>query len=306
MLGLVINPQARAVLREPSLADRLAALLGRGDEVVIPEAPEALAAAVERLRARGCDAVALCGGDGTTMATLTALRTGYGAAALPRVALLRGGTVNTVARNLGVRGRPEQILARLVAGLAGGGPLAERQQDTLIAGGRCGFLFAAAMGARFLQAYYRRPAPGPAAAAVLAARTIGSSLIRGPLARSLFDPVPLSLCADGQPLPLSTARLLCASTIADLGLGMRLAWRAGREPGRFHVIASGLSTPRLALQVPRVLAGRPLRGAPHLDLTATRLEIRFQRPEPYTLDGDLFEDQTILIESGPRLRMISA
>ena len=306
MLGLVINPQARAVRRDPALADRLAARLAGGDEVFVLDGPGELGAAVERLRARGCDTLALCGGDGTTMATLTALRAAHGPAPLPRIALLRGGTVNTVAQNLGVTGRPEDILARLVARLGGPGAPTERLQDTLVVEGRCGFLFAAAMGARFLQAYYRTAVPGPASAAALAARTIGSSLVQGPLARRLFAPVPLALRADGQPLALASARLLCAATVADLGLGMRLAYRAGAEPGRFHVIASGLSTPRLALQLPRVLAGRPLRGAPHLDLTAARLEVRFERPEPYTLDGDLFEAEALAIESGPRLRMVLA
>ena len=71
-------------------------------------------------------------------------------------------------------------------------------------------------------------------------------------------------------------------------MGFRVPWQAGREPGRFHLVASGLSTTAMALQLHRVFGGKPLVGAPHLDRLASRVHIRFAAPQTYTLDGELF------------------
>ena len=95
-----------------------------------------------------------------------------------------------------------------------------------------------------------------------------SSLIQGRMARWLFAPADVTLTVDGVALPTEAYRLLVASTVPDVGMGFRVPWQAGREPGRFHLVASGLSTTSMALQLHRVFGGKPLRGAPHLDRLA--------------------------------------
>ena len=117
---------------------------------------------------------------------------------------------------------------------------------------------------------------------------MASSLVAGRFARWLFAPVEVELNVDGERAADRGARLLLASAVPDVGIGMKVTWQAGREPGRFHLIAAALSTTAMALQLPRVLAGRPLVGAPHLDRLARRVEVRFAEPQTYTLDGELF------------------
>lgn len=307
MLGVVLNPNALGVRRDPALVERLRAILGADGEVVTTRTQEELRATVARFAEAGCDPIGICGGDGTNLSTLTelvALRGHLGPERLPRIAILRGGTVNTVARNLGIRGRPEELLSRLVARLRAGRPLVEVGQDLLAVNHMHGFLFAAAMGARFLEAYYEAPTQGAAAATVLAVRTAASSLVQGAYARSLFTPVALRLTIDGELQPIERARLLVASTIPDVGIGMRVAWQAGRKPGRFHLVASGLSTTSMALQLPRVLGGRPLGGTPHIDRLAERAVLRFTEPQPFTLDGDLFRAEEVTLRIGPRVRIV--
>ena len=317
MLGVIVNPNALGVRRDPALADRLRAVLGDDGEVVATRTPAELPEAVARFAARGYDPIGICGGDGSNLSTISQLvahaeRLGPGQAAgrLPRFAILRGGTVNTVAGNLGIRGRPEELLARLVARLRAGRPLDEVEQDLLCVNGMYGFLFAAAMGARFLEAYYGAPVQGVAAAVVLATRTIASSLVQGSYARWLFQPVPMRLTADGEELPLDRARLLLASTVPDVGIGNRVTWQAGRVPGRFHLVASNLPTTSMALQIHRVRLGRPLEGGPqeahlaHVDRLARSLHIRFEAAQPFTLDGDLFRAEQVTIAIGPRIRVV--
>src|SRR5262249_10446669 len=106
------------------------------------------------------------------------------------------------------------------------------------------------------------------------------------------------------PPGLHRPRLLLASTVRDVGIGMKVTWQAGRQPARFHLIASELSTTRMALQVHKVVLGRPLAGGPHLRVLAQKARIRFAEPQTFTLDGDLFREREVEIAVGPRLWIV--
>ena len=302
MIGVLLNPNAHGVRKRRGLANRLRKILGADGELIETQSAEEVPAAAQRFISLGCDPIGICGGDGTTLSTVTAFLARGGEA--PRFALLRGGTVNTVAKNAGVRGAPAEVLARLVERVRAGERLVETGLDTIAVNGRFGFLFAAAMGARFIEAYYGGPIQGIPWATALALRTVASCVIQGSYAEWLFSPAEVEIIADGERLPISHARLLLASTVKDVGLGMKVMWRAGTEPGRFHFVASALSTTAMALQVPRVLAGRPLHGQPHEDRMLRDLELRFSAPQSFTLDGDLFRADRIVVRAGPTLRLV--
>jgi diacylglycerol kinase (ATP) len=299
-LAVIMNPHALGVRNTPGLVERLRALLGSDGEVVVTPTPAELTAAARRFAGEGVPLVATCGGDGTNLLTLTELVRAYGPERMPTFAILRGGTVNTVAANLGIAGRPEVLLARLVAA-ARVGAVPTVGQDLIEVNGQHGFLCASLMGSRFLEAYYEGAQPGPARAVLLGLRTVASSLWQGPFARSLFAPVPLELTVDEEPLGELRCRLLVASVVRDVGIGMKVTWQAGTVARRFHLIASGLSTTSMALQLPKVLAGGALAGAPHVDRLAERVRVRFAEPQGYTLDGDLFRAQELEIAIGPRV-----
>jgi diacylglycerol kinase family enzyme len=301
-LGVVLNPNALGVRRAPGLGSRLQRVCDGAGEVVVTRTPGELAAAARRFADDGVEVVAACGGDGTNLSTVTEIVRAYGRQRLPTFAILRGGTVNTIAQNLAIRGKPDEILGRLVAAARNGG-VPTVGQDLLEANGLYGFLFASLMGARFLEAYYGGIHPGVVSAALLTARTMVSSLIQGSMARWLFAPAEVALTIDGETLPTEAYRLLVASTVPDVGMGFRVPWQAGRQPGRFHLVASGLSTTSMALQLGRVFAGKPLHGAPHLDRLATRVHVRFAAPQSYTLDGELFRASDVELVTGPRMQI---
>lgn len=322
MIGVIINPHARRGL-DPELPRRLQRVVadaGAAGQVRIEVTwdLDALRQAAGRFAQGGAEVVAVCGGDGTTMATMTALAAAFPPERLPRLLLLRGGTVNTVARNLQVRGRPEELLRRALRAIRGPGDLSALPlwwQDLVCVRARDGegevpprhgCLFAAAMGARFLETYYALPRQGVLPAALLTGRTVLSTLVPGggPLARRLFADTEARLWVDGEEAPELRHRLLLAATVPDVGMGMRVTWQAGRASGRLHVVASRLSLFEMARQLPRVLRGEPLRGAPHLDRLARSLRLRFTSPQPYTLDGDLFRATEVDVEVGPRIPVI--
>ncbi len=300
-IGVVTNPNARAVASDPLLPRRLAQIGGRQALVVQTSDLDELRRTMHEFASRGVEVIASCGGDGTNLTVLTEMVRVFGDR-LPSLALLRGGTVNTVANNLGIRGTPEDILTRLVACRNRGMPEPAEVRGLLHINGAYGFFFGAAMPARFYEEYYRGDAGLPRAG-VMAARITLSSLLGGAYAQRIFEPVEARISVDGQPLPNRRWTLLVASTLMDVGLKIRITYRALEREGCFHLVASGLAPFHLARQVHRTFLARALEGESHFDRVAREVVLEFERPESYTVDGDLFRASRVAVQAGPRIRL---
>src|SRR4051794_37679148 len=114
-IGVVYNPRSGRNLRDPGAARRLSKALG--DHGVVREAGsiDQLYRVAEDFRSLDIDILAVSGGDGTNGVTITGFLDVYQSAALPRIAFLRGGTMNTAANSIGIRrGVPTDLLDRLV------------------------------------------------------------------------------------------------------------------------------------------------------------------------------------------------
>src|SRR5476651_731789 len=118
-IGVVLNPRSRRNLRDPGAALRLARTLGDHGIVRAVHSLDDLHRAAEDFKALSIDVLGISGGDGTNHVTITGFLNVYGARALPQLAFLRGGTMNTVANSVGVRrGKPEGLLGRLIRAYA--------------------------------------------------------------------------------------------------------------------------------------------------------------------------------------------
>src|SRR5579863_9565155 len=163
-IGVVLNPKSRRNLRDPRAEYRLARRLGNHGVVRAARSIDELYHIAEDFRRVDIDVLAISGGDGTNHVTLTGFLDVYRGATMPQVALLRGGTMNTVANSVGVRrGGPEGLLGRLVRDYARRGVLelenVERHVMRLLAPSegkaRFGFLFGTGVVHGFLAEYYR-------------------------------------------------------------------------------------------------------------------------------------------------------
>jgi diacylglycerol kinase (ATP) len=163
-IGVVLNPRSRRNLRDPGAAVRLARRLG--DHGVVREARsiDELYRIAEDFRRDDIDVLAISGGDGTNHVTLTGFLDVYAGHTMPQVALLRGGTMNTVANAVGVRhGKPEGLLGRLLRDYAqqANMPLENVERHVMRVsphrGGKThyGFLFGTGVVHGFLAEYYR-------------------------------------------------------------------------------------------------------------------------------------------------------
>ncbi len=308
-VGLVHNPRARRNRVDPGLAGHLERLAPDGVIRVAPPDLEALDRAMAQLRDAGVELICVNGGDGTLHRCVGAAVAAWGPE-LPAFLPLCGGTMNTVARGAGVRGRPRRLLAALTDALATGRPLATQTrwllQLTTHEGPRYGFLFGNGLIANYLELYYAGDRPGPVRAAWVLARLVASALVRGPYAQAATRRFVGAAHLDEQRSWQTHGWLaIGGGTVPGVGLGFEPFRGALEEPGALHLVGVGCPPLGFVPELARIQLARPL--AHPANREAHCQAVRIESPEPFgfMLDGDLYEaDGRLDVRVHARVRFV--
>ena len=311
-IDVVVNRNARR-LAAGALRETITRACIRGGARVHETADLAeLDRVADALARAGTDGVLLAGGDGSYMAGVSALARAFGAR-LPRVGLLPGGTVGTIARNFGLASEAHAWAERLVLAACAGAVAVTPKATLRIAAppekDRVGFIFGAGLVARFFDEYYGAEDPSLGAAAGIAARVFAGSLVGTAFARRVLGREQARLEVDGVEQANRAWSLVLASVVRDVGLHVLATYRAGESMERFHVVASGMSPHALGLQAPRVLLGRAMRPRPGeaaVDALARTLRLSFEQPSGFVLDGELLRAREVTLSAGPVLPLMVA
>jgi len=309
-LAIIANPNAHRNRNWPLASQALrkaapgAALYETRTERELRDA----AAQVGRDRPR---VVAIAGGDGTVTHTVTALAEAL-QDQLPPLALLGGGSYDSLAP-LGGRGDAEDRLKRLSEAVATGAPLNITERDTVRvslpskSAGRCGFRFGVGLPVRFIEEIYASGKAGFWTSSRVLVRAAVSSFFRAKLARKLFEPIDLRVTVDGEEWPRLPIYGVVGSSVAEAGLGLRPFRRATEQPGSFQVLGLTAAPRSFALEVPRLLFGRPARRDRLLEAVAEEVELRAPRPFGYFLDGEIdTAPGRLVVRAGPRVALVHA
>jgi diacylglycerol kinase family enzyme len=308
-IGIVNNPRAARNLRHPDAGERLARLLGDQGLVRDAASPEALAGALAAFRTAVVDTLGVNGGDGTCHVVLTAAVAAWDGAPLPRLLVLRGGTMNTLADNHGLRGGPEELLVAELARRRAGVPPATVERDLLRveADGQpavFGFLFGTGAAVTFLTRFYAGRFRSPLRAWLLVARAAASALVGGPLGLSLTRREALRVSSDGDEWPDQAYFTLLAGTVPSLGLGFQALSRCAEQPAFFHAVGVHGALPQLVRLLPRVHRGAPWRRRAALDVVARDLTVEGEAVR-FMVDGDLYPAaRTLRLSTGPGLQVL--
>lgn len=304
-IGVVVNPRARACRDDPNLEAKLRYTLGEVGPLVIAWEQGFLETTLKAWAERGIDLVAIVGGDGTNLYSLTAIIRAYGESHLPRVAFLGGGTNNVARSALGFRRRPIiGLLERLVGSARAGLPIATVPCDVMRVNDLYAFFFGAGFVARFYELYYQSGTPSRLRTAQLGLSMVGAVALGLPRARRFFEPVAASIRLDAEEFP-GPHRIILAAKMDKLPVGLRPTYRAREQLGRFQVILSNEPTATYATQFWRIFQGRPFDGPTHVDRLATRLDVHFESESPYMVDGELFRGSDVSVSSGPVLPIVT-
>jgi diacylglycerol kinase family enzyme len=326
-IGVVVNPKSRYNLRDRQAATRLARSLG--DHGVVREAwsIDELYRIAGDFRHHGIDVLAISGGDGTNTVTLTGFIDVYGKepAPLPQVALLRGGTMNTVANSIGVpRERPDGLLQRLVDAYSRRAvePIHQAHRYTMrvaptgdgaVGKPQFGFLFGTGVVHGFLAEYYGSGDPSTLVALNILARASASAFVGGEMIRRMAAPFRGRVTLeDGTRWDERDYLAVAAGTIAEIGLEFKPFHRfaeGNREGGgAFHVLGIHASPTDFVFELPRVRRGVPMRSGRAYEAVSTSMLVESTRgPVRYMIDGDLHMSETpVEVTIGPRVRLIVA
>ena len=310
-IGLVTNPRSRKNRKDPAAVTRLAYLLGnRG----VPEATKSLDdlyRVAEEFKKERIDILAINGGDGTIHVTLSAIIKTYGTdLPLPMIAILRGGTMNTIANSLGIKGETANILFNVVDKYHTREEFQLFERRVLKVGEDYGCIFGNGLIYNFLNLYYEaaKGRPTPLTAAKVFVRGLFSSFVSGAYSKRLFRRFRAQITVDGQEWAREDFLTVAASCVEQIGLGFRPFYRVRDQPDRFAVL--GIHAPSalsFVMELPRVHAGKAMRRDKLIDAAAQEVVFRSDEDQAYTVDGDTYvSGRELVLTNGPPVKFIIA
>ena len=295
-VGVIVNRNARKHVRRPRLAH---AYRETGALVYETGSLDELPDVCRELCAAGVETVALSGGDGAVHRGLSATIAVWKGPA-PTIAILPAGTMNTVARGLGVRGGPLHVLERAVSN----NPVLRVRRPIDAGLGRLGFLVGMGFWARFLQAYDAGSGPGGVRAAAVLARGLASTVVRGPFVREMFAPIEAVVDWNGERLEHERFTMIAAGVVPSVGLAFSPFRGVLDAPESLHALAFSSSPARVARQLPALFRGRAP-AAPDRGGLVETLRVVASMPLVWAIDGDVQEPTSDLtLTCGPALSFV--
>jgi diacylglycerol kinase family enzyme len=304
-IGVITNPRSRVNKRDPSRMRQLGYLLGSRGSAEATKSLDDLYRAAEEFKAAGIDILGINGGDGTIHVTLTAFLQVYDGAPFPRVAILPGGTLNTIAAGIGIRGRPQEMLYDVIDRYHQGEDLPTRERHVLKVGERYGFIFGNGLVANFLEAYYATGKPSPWTGARVLGKTVASAFFRTGFIKRVFRRFAGRVTVDGETWARTDFATITGATVPEIGLGFAPFYRCDEQAESFALLGIHCRPVPLILDLPRIWRARPMRRDKTISAVARQAKIESDEPFSYTIDGDLYEGvKELTLSTGPRLRII--
>jgi diacylglycerol kinase family enzyme len=312
-IGIISNPFAKVNKRDPQHNTLLWYVLGNKGQYEVTESLTDLSRVCTEFEARGIDHVGIVGGDGTISLSLSAIQEAYKHKTLPRILLLRGGTVNVTASNLGIYGKPKNVMHDFLDAYHSGGELSVMKLSTLVVNGRLGFLFANGIASKFLEEFYKNKS-NALGAGIFFSRVFGDLIAGGHFTGDFaklscdetLDTVIQTL--DASELKESKSySMIFASTLPAMPFGFKMFKNLMPGSGCGEMMAFTAQNRELIPIATRVLAGFSLKTEGLKNHLFRTLNISSKKAIQFSLDGDLMvaQDGKIEISMGPTFEFCS-
>jgi diacylglycerol kinase (ATP) len=308
-IGIITNPNSKLNKRNPKRKDLLAYILGKQGDLEITSDIDDIKRVATQFKREKIDILAINGGDGTISRTLSAFVREYEGTKLPKVVLLKGGTINVLASNLNVKGSPEQILFRLVESHSSDSEMAITTLSTLRVGQTVGFLFGTGIVPRFLSLYYKNKS-GKLGAFLWAIRVWMSFCLTRNLYRQVLRDERLKTefhARERQSFVLDhIGSGLLISTIPKMPLGYHLFDRLILGTDVFQWVALTFKAKNAFYLLPKTLLYSRKKSLGKLTNCADRATIEGEENLKYTIDGELYTAQTnpLSVQLGPKIEFL--
>ncbi len=305
-IGIISNPRSKKNKQNPEAMKRLGYILGNNGEAYETRSIDDIYKVAEAFKRNSVDILCINGGDGTNHVTLSVFIQVYKDTPLPKIAILRGGTMNTVAGDLKIKGESKDILINIIQKYYAKEFFRMTKRNLLeINEKHYGFIFGNGIVYNFLRMYYQNANPSP----IIAAKTLGLSILKGFLSKHdpLFEKMVLEI-DDGKGNIWKNKKYLTvvASTVDQIGLGFTPTLRSQEHPNMFHAIGIHGNPLEIAASLPRIWLNKGVAPSIREEKISDKIIIRsLKEPFGYTIDGDMHSPtKEIIIKTGPKLDFI--
>lgn len=304
-IGIILNPKARSYKHNPERMQRLGFIVGDKGSCHATQDVLDVEALAHEFKEKDIEILGISGGDGTNHVTLTTFINVYGEKPLPKIALLRGGTMNNVANALGAKGLPEKLLANLIYKYHTGAEFKTTEVDLMNVNGKFGFLWGMGLISRFMEEYYRSEKKTPFNAGKLLAKFLAGALFHTKFILRMCERFDARVTVNGKEWPYKNYTLIHAGTIETFGLHFDPFHRAREKPGHFHIIGASSVPRHILFGFPWIFMRKKVPSEHYLEDVANDVVIELEKPMTYQLDGDIQPAvDKIVMKTGPRLKVI--
>lgn len=307
-IGLITNPFARGSKKDSRLNARLWYLLGNQGVFKETKSLSELSDACESFASQRLNQIAIVGGDGSIGLCLTQIAACYHKQdlALPEILILRGGTVNVMAQNLGIFGSPEEILKDYLAARSHPELIDRVSFPSLCAENRLGFLYADGLAAQFLGEFYKEKGHG-VKAALLLGKALTSAVTNGIFSDffpKMMKPRSLALEVDSTPSVSQTNNsMILVSTLPKMPFGPQIFTKIVNQECKAEILTFEMTQ---SMDYAKGLFQAFMSGSfTSSDIKKfemhEKVTFKFQEIPWYSLDGELIESESsqLKIEVGP-------
>ncbi len=305
-IGLISNPYSRKNRKRPERLKKLVELSPDKELVKLPVSYEDMDNALLLFKKRNVDVLAVNGGDGTVHVMLSRLIKIYGDKELPKIAILKGGTMNQTATNLRIKGDSKAILKRVIKAYRNikKRALKVKKVSLLSVNDKCGFIFGSGSICTFMDIYHKSGDPSPFVAGKAVLKLVNSIIVKGPIYKKVFAPVSQKITVDGFCFGETPYLATLISTIPEVGLRFELMTRAKDDHTKAHLIAFHEGA-KIIPQIPRAWLGLSLPPDLADDTVGRKFVLESEKPFKYTLDGDFYTcSGSLVVKTGPVLDIV--
>ncbi|PKN42290.1 MAG: hypothetical protein CVU59_13685 [Deltaproteobacteria bacterium HGW-Deltaproteobacteria-17] len=294
-------------------------VVGPDGLVIATQCVEELDDAIQTFLDRGERVVCLNGGDGTIQRVVSHVIKNDGGTenGMPLLLPLRGGTMNVIADNLKLSGKPHDICAKAVAAVDGNGsalPIVSlptiRVEKQMASGTEVeyGFLFGNGALYRTHRLYYEETDGGNIAAVKIILKCLAAGLTH----KTRYAPVfggqtAMKVTIDGKQMEGDTFTICLAMMFKSLVLSFS-PFREGE--GDFYVLATSARVGQLAPKLHKLFWAKEGKPAPlpeEIFFNSKARELIIETSEGHTFDGEVYaieEPHALRLTRGPDVRFL--
>lgn len=306
-IGIITNPYSKLNKRDPSRTKLLGYILGEQGRLELTKSLDELQRVAYKFKQSGISTLAINGGDGTIARTLTAFIKAYGDEPMPRVALLRGGTMNVLANNLGLKGTPEGLLFRLLEAMSSPDAIKTKSVRTLCVDGNYGFLYADGISCTVLSEFYKNKTSA-LGAVWLVTRLCTSAMFKGEMFRRLIKAQEVNVTpVPGQAMRQRSCGIM-AATIERMPMGPRLFPLTQKFPDKFQYFNITSPEEKLIWQLPLILVQNGIMVSSYKTSgCCEKLIVSADQAYTYSLDGEIYQAEhsnQLELSLGPKIDFV--